>query len=85
MSQETDIHLKTKKATKPPKTEIRMSPAANVINGNRAQGDITIWNISMRSPQVKFLGKLVQQGHAGLDPAVIFSSLQAARVFIWFV
>lgn len=33
----------------------------------------------------EFLGKLSQQGHAGLDAAVMLSSLQAARVFIWFV
>lgn len=75
---------RTEKATKTPKTEIRISPAAHVINSNRAQGDMRIWNISMRSPQVRVFSKTSQQGHAGLDAVVIFSSLQPVRAFIWF-
>lgn len=48
---------RTKKDTKAPKTEIRISPAAYVINRNRTQGDLRIWNISMRSPQVRVFSK----------------------------
>lgn len=60
-----------KKPQKNPKTEMRISPAAHVINSSRAQGDRKIWNISMRSPQVRVLAKFAQQGHAGWNAAVI--------------
>lgn len=78
---------RTKNAAKNPKPEKRISPAAHVINSSRAQGDMKIWNISMRSPQVRVFNKTCSTRSCWFEYCsyfLIFASSQFSSVgWVW--